>query len=64
MKAIFIVGIGGFIGCILRYLISLFIQNKYISAFPYGTLGVNIIGASVFLGILATFLGISIFSKF
>ena len=44
MKIILVIGVGSFIGGILRYLLSLFIQSKFLSAFPFGTLGVNIIG--------------------
>ncbi|MEP6950655.1 MAG: fluoride efflux transporter CrcB [Ginsengibacter sp.] len=44
MKIILAIGIGSFIGGICRYLLSQIIQNKFLSAFPYGTLGVNIIG--------------------
>ena len=44
MKVILAIGIGSCIGGISRYLLSQFIQNKFLSAFPYGTLGVNIIG--------------------
>ncbi|MDD4127892.1 MAG: fluoride efflux transporter CrcB [Methanomicrobium sp.] len=44
MNAILLVGAGGFIGAAGRYLISGWIQNGY-SAFPFGTLGVNIIGS-------------------
>lgn len=44
MKIILAVGLGSFIGGIGRYLVTLFIQNKFLSTFPYGTLGVNIIG--------------------
>lgn len=44
MKLILAVGMGSFIGGISRYLISLFIQNKLLSTFPYGTLCVNIAG--------------------
>src|SRR5450432_1642027 len=44
MKIILAIGIGSFIGSISRYLLSQFIQNKFLSAFPYGTLGVNVIG--------------------
>jgi CrcB protein len=44
MKIILAVGLGSFIGGISRYLISLFIQNKFLSTFPYGTLCVNILG--------------------
>ncbi len=44
MKLILMIGIGGFIGSISRYLISLFVQNKFLSTFPFGTFSVNIIG--------------------
>ena len=44
MKIILAIGIGSFIGGISRYLLSRAIQNKFLSAFPYGTLGINIIG--------------------
>jgi fluoride exporter len=44
MKIIIVIGIGSCIGGISRYLLSGFIQNKFLSAFPYGTLAVNIIG--------------------
>ncbi len=41
-----IVGLGGFVGAILRYWISGWIQNGFLS-FPFGTLGVNFIGSLV-----------------
>jgi CrcB protein len=44
MKLVLLIGLGGFIGAISRYLLSLLIQNKFLSTFPYGTLGVNILG--------------------
>lgn len=44
MKLILIIGIGGFIGATSRYLLSLFVQNKFLSTFPFGTFSVNIIG--------------------
>ena len=44
MKIILLVGLGGFIGGISRYLITLFIQNKFLSTFPFGTMFVNILG--------------------
>lgn len=48
MRNILLVGIGGFIGAILRYLISGYIQNLAKSVvFPYGTLVVNITGCFV-----------------
>ncbi|MEJ7694063.1 fluoride efflux transporter CrcB [Daejeonella sp.] len=44
MRIILFIGIGSFIGGILRYLLSQLIQNKVLQVFPYGTLTVNIIG--------------------
>jgi CrcB protein len=54
MKIILLVGLGSFIGGISRYLVSLFIQNKVLSTFPYGTLAVNIIGCFL-IGIIYGF---------
>jgi len=50
MNMIIIVGLGGFIGAILRYLVSGWIQNGFTS-FPTGTLSVNVIG-SFFLSVI------------
>jgi len=47
IKNILIVGIGSFIGGILRYLISKYIQNSIFSTFPYATFTVNIIGCFI-----------------
>lgn len=44
MKVILAIGIGSFIGGISRYLLSQLVQSKFLSTFPFGTLGVNIIG--------------------
>ena len=44
MKILLAIGTGSFIGGIFRYLLSQFIQARFLSAFPYGTLFVNIIG--------------------
>lgn len=46
MNAIILVGAGGFIGAVGRYLLSGWIQNGY-SVFPFGTMGVNIIGSFI-----------------
>mgnify|MGYP001201276235 CR=1 FL=1 len=45
LKILLLVGSGGFAGSILRYIISMVIQNKFLSSFPYGTLSVNLIGS-------------------
>jgi fluoride exporter len=50
LYTLLIIGIGGFIGAILRYSVSGWIQNGIIS-FPMGTLGVNFIG-SFFLSLI------------
>ena len=47
---IFLVGAGGFIGSILRYLIGGMVQ-QYSKTFPLGTLAVNLIGCFV-IGVL------------
>lgn len=44
MRIILLIGTGSFIGGILRYTISQIIQTKFLSAFPFGTLGVNVLG--------------------
>ena len=44
MRIIIAIGAGSFIGGISRYLLSQFIQAKFLSTFPLGTLSVNIIG--------------------
>jgi len=44
MKTLLAIGTGSFIGGISRYLLSRFIQGGIYSGFPFGTLGVNIIG--------------------
>jgi len=42
-----LIGTGSFIGGVFRYSLSQFIQTRFLSAFPFGTLGVNIIGCFV-----------------
>lgn len=50
MYMLLLIGIGGFIGAVSRYLISGWIQNGLLT-FPMGTLGVNFIG-SFFLSLV------------
>ncbi len=48
MTNILLVGIGGFIGSVMRYLASGYVQQATKSVdFPYGTLAVNVIGCFV-----------------
>ncbi len=53
MKILLLIGTGSFIGGIFRHLLSQFIQTKLLSTFPFGTLGVNIIGCFVIGLVLA-----------
>lgn len=48
---VFLVGLGGFIGSILRFVTVRLVDGKLNAIFPYGTLTVNIIG-SFLLGII------------
>jgi CrcB protein len=53
MSKILLIGAGGFVGAVLRYLVSGFVQNLTQSiAFPHGTLAVNIFGC-LFMGMLS-----------
>ena len=44
IKTLIYIGIGSFLGGIARYLTSRAVQNSIVSAFPYGTMVVNILG--------------------
>jgi CrcB protein len=50
MSNLLLIGIGGFLGAVLRYLIGGWIQNGVLD-FPLGTLAVNVIG-SFMLGLI------------
>ncbi len=55
------IGIGGFVGSVLRYLVSGYVQQATKSVqFPYGTLAVNLIGCLIigFLSQLANTRGV------
>ncbi|QIR14692.1 fluoride efflux transporter CrcB [Shewanella aestuarii] len=45
MTNILFVALGGSIGAVLRYLISLFMIQVFGSSFPFGTLMVNVLGS-------------------
>lgn len=51
MHLLFLIGIGGFIGAILRYLVSGWAQNGA-TTFPLGTLTVNVLGSFILSSIL------------
>ena len=48
---ILLVGAGGFLGSIARYITTISIDKRFNSFFPYGTLTVNLLG-SFFLGVI------------
>ena len=50
-RTILIVGSGGFIGSVMRYLLQVFIENKLLSTFPLATMIANIAG-SLLIGIV------------
>lgn len=55
MENIFIVGLGGFFGAVLRYGLSGFVQQVSRSiSFPFGTLAVNLLGCFA-IGFLSQF---------
>jgi len=54
LKTITLVGIGGAIGSILRYLVSDLVHNKISSTFPWGTLCINITGCFL-IGVVYAF---------
>jgi CrcB protein len=54
VKLMIIVGIGGFIGTILRFLIARYFVLSFDSVFPWGTFVVNILG-SLLIGIVLGF---------
>ena len=54
MQKLLIVGIGGFIGCCLRYLITSYSPKIFGTQLPYGTLIVNVIGG-ILIGLVMDF---------
>jgi len=47
LRTIFIVGTGGFIGSVMRYLLQVFVEKGMSSTFPVGTLVANITGSFI-----------------
>ncbi|MCK5540575.1 MAG: fluoride efflux transporter CrcB [Deltaproteobacteria bacterium] len=52
MSTILVIGCGGFLGAISRYLVSGWVYTIFGTSMPYGTLTVNLVG-SFLLGIIA-----------
>jgi CrcB protein len=51
LKSLLMVGLGGFVGSVLRYLISYYVNINWSTHFPFGTLLVNLAG-SFFIGMI------------
>lgn len=47
LRTIFIVGTGGFIGSVLRYLVQIFVEKGLMSTFPWGTFVANMAGSFI-----------------
>jgi len=54
IRTLALIGTGGFIGTVCRYLLSKFVQGRFLSLFPFGTLTVNVIGCFC-LGLIISF---------
>lgn len=53
MLLVLLVGVGGFIGAVMRYLVTNWVQDSlHILSLPHGTLTVNIVGC-LLIGLLA-----------
>ncbi len=47
LRTILIVGSGGFIGSVMRYLVQIFVEKGLSSTFPWGTFVANIAGSFI-----------------
>ncbi|KAB2970003.1 MAG: fluoride efflux transporter CrcB [Thermoanaerobaculia bacterium] len=52
MAKVLLVGLGSFLGGIARYVLSGFVHRHLGTAFPYGTMVVNVVGCLVIGGVL------------
>ncbi|HIP46938.1 MAG TPA: fluoride efflux transporter CrcB [Campylobacterales bacterium] len=54
MQTILFIGLGGFVGAIIRFLLSSFVQKSADTFFPIGTLSINVLGGFL-IGFLALY---------
>ena len=47
LRTLFIVGAGGFLGSVLRYLVQVYVEKGLMSTFPWGTFIANIAGSFI-----------------
>lgn len=50
-RNLILVGVGGFLGSVFRYLVTVLLARQFTSSFPLGTLTVNVVGCFL-IGIL------------
>jgi CrcB protein len=43
-RNVLLVGVGGFVGSVARYLVAVLFANQFSSVFPFATLTVNVVG--------------------
>jgi CrcB protein len=53
---VFLVGAGGFIGSVARYLTVISVDRRLSTQFPYGTLTVNLVGSFILGFLMAIFI--------
>jgi CrcB protein len=44
LRVLLLIGTGSFLGGVLRFLTARYVQNAVLSAFPFGTFAVNVLG--------------------
>jgi len=54
VQTILFIGLGGFVGAIIRFLLSSFVQKSADTFFPIGTLSINVLGGFL-IGFLALY---------
>ena len=47
LRTILIVGTGGFIGSVMRYLVQVFVEKGLTTTFPWGTFIANVVGSFI-----------------
>jgi CrcB protein len=47
VETLLLIGIGGFIGANVRYWVSIWAADRFGAAFPWGTLIINVTGATL-----------------
>lgn len=47
LRTILLVGTGGFIGTVMRYLVQVYVEKGLMSTFPYGTMIANVAGSFI-----------------